>query len=182
MLPRATEDLDVQRRTRSTMDHPSLRRVVEALAFAAERHRDQRRKDPTRTPYIHHPIALMGVLYLEAQIRDPLVLCAALLHDTVEDTETTAQEIEAYFGRCVRTVVLEVTDDEGLPWSERKRLQVVRAARASKPARLVALADKIYNLRDLAASPPGAGTWSASSPTSTGPAGWSMRSEALTPS
>jgi guanosine-3',5'-bis(diphosphate) 3'-pyrophosphohydrolase len=135
-------------------NHPPLRLVVEALAFAAERHRDQRRKDAARTPYINHPIALMRLLYLEAQVQDPLVLCAALLHDTVEDTGTTAQEIEARFGLAVREVVLEVTDDKRLPKAERKRLQVIHAANASQPARLVKLADKICNLRDVSASPP----------------------------
>jgi guanosine-3',5'-bis(diphosphate) 3'-pyrophosphohydrolase len=136
------------------MDHPSFSLVVEALAFAAERHRDQRRKDPARTPYINHPIALVRVLYLEARIQDPLVLCAALLHDTVEDTGTTCEEIEARFGLAVREVVMEVTDDKRLPKTERKRLQVLHAARASEPARLVKLADKICNLRDVAANAP----------------------------
>lgn len=136
------------------MEHPSFSLVVEALAFAAERHRDQRRKDPALTPYINHPIALVRVLYLEARIQDPLVLCAALLHDTVEDTGTTSQEIESRFGLAVRDVVLEVTDDKRLPKSERKRLQVVHAAGTSESARLVKLADKICNLRDVAASPP----------------------------
>jgi|APFre7841882724_1041349.scaffolds.fasta_scaffold82044_2 guanosine-3',5'-bis(diphosphate) 3'-pyrophosphohydrolase len=136
------------------MEHPSFSMVVEALAFAAERHRDQRRKDPARTPYINHPIALLRVLYLEAGIHDPLVLCAALLHDTVEDTATTCEEIGAHFGLAIGEVVLEVTDDKHLPKSERKRLQVVHAAGASEPARLVKLADKICNLRDVATSPP----------------------------
>ncbi len=136
------------------MEHASFSLVVEALAFAAERHRDQRRKDPARTPYINHPIALVRLLYLEARIQDPLVLCAALLHDTVEDTGTTCEEIEARFGLAIRDVVMEVTDDKRLPKVERKRLQVIHAAGASEPARLVKLADKICNLRDVAASPP----------------------------
>jgi hypothetical protein len=94
------------------------------------------------------------VLVLEARILDPVVLCAALLHDTVEDTGTTPNEIEARFGLAVRDVVLEVTDDKRLPKAERKRRQVIHAAGASQPARLVKLADKICNLRDVAASPP----------------------------
>jgi guanosine-3',5'-bis(diphosphate) 3'-pyrophosphohydrolase len=128
--------------------------VVEALAFAAERHRDQRRKDSARTPYVNHPIALLRVLSLEAGVEDPVVLCAALLHDTVEDTATTPQEIEARFGPEIRAVVMEVTDDKRLPKAERKRLQIVHSARASEPARLIKLADKICNLRDVAAAPP----------------------------
>ncbi len=136
------------------MNHQSFTLVVEAIAFAADRHRDQRRKDTARTPYINHPIALMRVLSLEAGIQDPRVLCAALLHDTVEDTGTSPQEIEQRFGSEIRAVVMEVTDDKGLTKAERKRLQVERAAGASEAARLVKLADKICNLRDVAASPP----------------------------
>lgn len=136
------------------MEHRAFSLVIEAIAFAAERHRNQRRKDPARTPYINHPIALMRVLSLEASIQDPVVLCAALLHDTVEDTGTTPEEIEARFGAEIRAVVMEVTDDKDLPKAERKRLQVEHAAGASEAARLVKLADKICNLRDVAASPP----------------------------
>jgi len=132
----------------------SLTLLIEAIAFAAERHRDQRRKDPERTPYINHPIALMRVLLVEAGVEDPVVLCAALLHDTVEDTGTTPEEIEARFGAEICAVVMEVTDDKGLCKAERKRLQVEHAAGASEAARLVKLADKICNLRDVAASPP----------------------------
>jgi len=128
--------------------------LIEAIAFAAERHRDQRRKDPNRTPYINHPIALMRVLSVEAGVQDPVVLCAALLHDTVEDTGTTPEEIEARFGAEICAVVMEVTDDKVLCKAERKRLQVEHAAGASEAARLVKLADKICNLRDVAASPP----------------------------
>ena len=136
------------------MEPGSLTLLIEAIAFAAERHRDQRRKDPERTPYINHPIALMRVLLVEAGVEDPVVLCAALLHDTVEDTGTTPEEIEARFGAEICAVVMEVTDDKGLCKAERKRLQVEHAAGASEAARLVKLADKICNLRDVAASPP----------------------------
>ena len=79
---------------------------------------------------------------------------AALLHDTVEDTETTLDEIEEHFGQAVRKVVNEVTDDKSLPKAERKRLQVINAPHKSHQAKLVKLADKLYNLRDLATSPP----------------------------
>lgn len=136
------------------MEHSAFNLVTEALAFAAERHRNQRRKDPAGTPYINHPIALMRVLAVEAEIRDPLVLCAALLHDTVEDTDTTPEEIEVRFGAQIRAVVMEVTDDKSLPKAERKRLQIAHAANVSKPAQLVKLADKICNLRDVIDGPP----------------------------
>ena len=79
---------------------------------------------------------------------------AALLHDTVEDTETTLDEIEEHFGQAVSKVVNEVTDDKSLPKAERKRLQVVNAPHKSHQAKLVKLADKLYNLRDLERLPP----------------------------
>ncbi len=138
------------------MDHADSRLdlVVRALAFAAERHVAQRRKDAGQTPYINHPIELVQVLVGEAGIVDETVLCAAILHDTIEDTETTVAEIATAFGDRIAGVVLEVTDDNSLPKAERKRLQVERAATSSYEARLVKLADKICNLRDMLVAPP----------------------------
>jgi GTP diphosphokinase / guanosine-3',5'-bis(diphosphate) 3'-diphosphatase len=128
--------------------------LLKALAFAAHKHRDQRRKDPDASPYINHPIALADVLVNEGGVSDVEVLCAALLHDTVEDTATTPQELEEIFGPRIARIVAEVTDDKGLAKSERKRLQVEHAARLSPEAKLVKLADKICNLRDVAERPP----------------------------
>lgn len=128
--------------------------VFKALQFAAAKHTAQRRKDLERSPYINHPIALATILTVEGRVTDPAVICAAILHDTLEDTQTSPQEIENLFGREVMEIVLEVTDDKRLPGPERKRLQEEHAGTASHGARLVKLADKIANLRDLAASPP----------------------------
>jgi guanosine-3',5'-bis(diphosphate) 3'-pyrophosphohydrolase len=128
--------------------------ILEAAAFAAERHSQQRRKDAEASPYINHPLALARILAGEGGITEPAVIAAALLHDTVEDTATTITEIEAKFGAAVASVVAEVTDDKGLPKEERKRLQIVKAAAKSREAKLVKLADKIANLRDIVAAPP----------------------------
>jgi guanosine-3',5'-bis(diphosphate) 3'-pyrophosphohydrolase len=128
--------------------------VIAAAAFAAYKHRDQRRKDREASPYINHPIALANVLANEAGIDDPIVLCAALLHDTIEDTQTSAEELCSLFGPEVTSVVLEVTDDKLLDKAERKRLQVKHAATVSERAKLVKLADKICNVRDIISSPP----------------------------
>jgi GTP diphosphokinase / guanosine-3',5'-bis(diphosphate) 3'-diphosphatase len=128
--------------------------LLKALAFAAHKHRDQRRKDPAASPYINHPIALADVLVNEGGVTDVEVLCAALLHDTVEDTDTTHEELANAFGSRVARIVAEVTDDQALPKAERKRLQVERAAHLSPEAKLVKLADKICNLRDVAERPP----------------------------
>ena len=128
--------------------------LLKALAFAAHKHRDQRRKDPEASPYINHPIALADVLVNEGGVSDVEVLCAALLHDTVEDTATTPAELEEIFGSRVAGIVAEVTDDKDLPKAERKRLQVERAGELSPEAKLVKLADKICNLRDVAERAP----------------------------
>jgi guanosine-3',5'-bis(diphosphate) 3'-pyrophosphohydrolase len=128
--------------------------VLEALAFAAHKHRDQRRKDAAASPYINHPIALANVLVREGAVSEPEVVAAALLHDTLEDTQTSPGELRTAFGERVARVVEEVTDDKSLPKAERKRLQIEHAAAISRAAKLVKLADKICNLRDMAAHPP----------------------------
>jgi guanosine-3',5'-bis(diphosphate) 3'-pyrophosphohydrolase len=131
-----------------------LKLVLRATAFAAHKHRDQRRKDAAASPYINHPIGLANILLVEGGISDPVVLAAALLHDTIEDTETTPEELEAQFGTEVAAVVSEVTDDKSLPKAERKERQIEHASHSSHRAKLVKLADKIANLRDIIGSPP----------------------------
>ncbi|HEX9182704.1 MAG TPA: HD domain-containing protein [Burkholderiales bacterium] len=128
--------------------------LLDALAFAAHKHRAQRRKDKEASPYINHPIALADLLANEGGVEDPVTLCAALLHDTIEDTETTYAELRRLFGRPIADVVLEVTDDKGLDKAVRKELQVKHAPQLSQRAKLVKLADKICNLRDIAINPP----------------------------
>eukprot|EP00073_Rattus_norvegicus_P033873 XP_008757753.1 PREDICTED: guanosine-3',5'-bis(diphosphate) 3'-pyrophosphohydrolase MESH1 isoform X2 [Rattus norvegicus] len=134
--------------------------LLEAADFAAQKHRQQRRKDPEGTPYINHPIGVARILTHEAGITDIVVLQAALLHDTVEDTDTTLDEVELHFGAQVRRLVEEVTDDKTLPKLERKRQQVEQAPHSSPGAKLVKLADKLHNLRDLNRCTPKG--WSAS--------------------
>ncbi len=128
--------------------------ILDALQFAAHKHRDQRRKDPEASPYINHPIALANILWREGDVHEPLVICAALLHDTIEDTDTTEEELVVRFGPAVAGIVAEVTDDKSLDKATRKRLQVEHAEFLSREAKLVKLADKIANLRDVAVSPP----------------------------
>jgi guanosine-3',5'-bis(diphosphate) 3'-pyrophosphohydrolase len=128
--------------------------LLKALAFAARKHRDQRRKDAQASPYINHPIALADVLVNEAGVTDVEVLCAALLHDTIEDAKTTPEELEREFGHAIASIVLELTDNKMLKKRTRKRMQVAHAKSASREAKLVKLADKICNLRDVNASPP----------------------------
>jgi guanosine-3',5'-bis(diphosphate) 3'-pyrophosphohydrolase len=127
--------------------------LLEAVAFAADKHRAQRRKDAEASPYINHPIALANLLK-RAGVDDVAVLCAALLHDTIEDTRTTPDELRVHFGEVITSVVLEVTDDKNLTKEERKRLQVAHAHALSRRAKLVKLADKICNVYDMVAAPP----------------------------
>jgi guanosine-3',5'-bis(diphosphate) 3'-pyrophosphohydrolase len=128
--------------------------VLAAGSFAAERHKTQRRKGVDAVPYINHPLGVASVLAVDAGVDDPVTLAAALLHDTIEDTGTTAAEIEAAFGQEVAAIVLEVTDDKRLPSSVRKQLQIDHAGSISQRAQMVKLADKLCNLRDLRHSPP----------------------------
>ena len=127
---------------------------VRAVAFAASKHRNQRRKGAAASPYINHPIEVANVLANEGGIDDATVLCAAVLHDTIEDTETTAEELTAIFGPEVTSVVLDVTDDKSLDRHVRKQRQIEHAPHISNEAKLVKLADKICNLRDILESPP----------------------------
>lgn len=128
--------------------------LLDAVAFAAAKHRNQRRKDAEASPYINHPLQLAHVLATEGGVKDLKTLMAAVLHDTVEDTETSYEELVENFGKRVADVVMEVTDDKTLAKADRKRLQVEHAPHMSKRAALVKLSDKTCNLRDVAKHPP----------------------------
>jgi len=128
--------------------------ILKALDFAAHKHKHQRRKGEDAVPYINHPIELVTLLWHKGSIRDEVVIAAALLHDTVEDTDTTLDEVEAEFGPDIRRVVDEVTDDKALPKAARKQQQIDHAPHLTEQARLVKLADKIANLKDILVAPP----------------------------
>lgn len=137
-----------------TIKAKDLAMILTALEFSSQKHRDQRRKDNNASPYINHPIGLANVLCNEGKVTNAKVICAALLHDTIEDTETTSDELINAFGKSIAQIVLEVTDDKSLPKAQRKLAQIEHAKHASKRAKLVKLADKICNLRDLLFMPP----------------------------
>ena len=128
--------------------------ILQALVFAAHKHRDHRRKDPDHSPYINHLIDVADLLYRVGGVRDTNLLAAAVLHDAIEDTHTSPEEIRTAFGQPVLDLVLEVTDDKSLPKAERKRLQVEHAPNRSLPAKQLKLADKISNVRDILSNPP----------------------------
>ena len=129
-------------------------RLLNAAQFAARRHRAQKRKGSAGEPYINHPIAVADLIATIGRVSDSLTLAAALLHDTVEDTDATIEDIEREFGAEVRAIVAELTDDKSLPSEERKRLQIVNAPNASRRAKIIKLADKSVNVADIASDPP----------------------------
>jgi len=128
--------------------------ILRAIDFAARKHRDQRRKDQEASPYITHPISVSLLLAQIGGIADAEVLSAAILHDTLEDTDTTPEELAAAFGMRIRKLVEEVTDDKRLPKAKRKEIQIAHAAQLSPDAVLIKLGDKISNVLAVTHSPP----------------------------
>jgi guanosine-3',5'-bis(diphosphate) 3'-pyrophosphohydrolase len=129
-------------------------RLLRAAVFAARKHRDQRRKNALHSPYINHPLEVAALLAEVGQVTDLELLTAALLHDTVEDTTATFDEIEALFGTAIMELVAEVTDDPTLPKQQRKDLQVEHAPALSARAKQLKVADKTSNIRDMDADNP----------------------------
>jgi len=123
--------------------------ILKALRFSAEKHIDQRRRDARSSPYINHPIQVAETLWSVGGVRDEALLTAAILHDTIEDTDATPAEIEREFGEEVLALVLEVTDDKSLPKQIRKQLQIENAPHKSPKAKMLKLADKICNVYDI---------------------------------
>ena len=132
--------------------------ILRAIRFSAEKHNDQRRKDSRSSPYINHPIQVAETLWTIGKVQDITLLVAAILHDTIEDTATNPEEIQANFGEEVLALVLEVTDDKSLPKQIRKKLQIETAPHKTRNAKLLKLADKICNVYDIVKSPPSAWT------------------------
>ena len=128
--------------------------ILKAAHFAAQKHRDQRRKDEDASPYINHPISVAKIISEIGNIEDPEVLAAALLHDTLEDTSTTREELIENFGQRVCSLVEEVSDDKTLPRQTRKDLQIQHAPQLSEGAVLIKLGDKISNVTDITNTPP----------------------------
>jgi GTP diphosphokinase / guanosine-3',5'-bis(diphosphate) 3'-diphosphatase len=127
---------------------------LRAVQFSARKHSNQRRKDAEASPYINHPIAVAELLWRVGEVKEMNTLIAALLHDTLEDTETGPEEIAAVFGEEVLALVQEVSDDKSLAKAERKRLQIQNAPHKSEAAKQIKLGDKISNLLDITYSPP----------------------------
>ncbi|VDM24762.1 unnamed protein product [Toxocara canis] len=141
-----TEGSPKERTSRNCSD---VELIVKASDFAARRHCNQRRKDSQQMPYINHPLGVAYILTNEAKVHDVATIVAAILHDTVEDTETTLDEIGEIFGEEIHNIVAECTDDKAQRREVRKQAQIDNASKHCYKAKLVHLADKLYNLRDL---------------------------------
>ena len=131
-----------------------ISRIAQAVEFAAIRHAHQRRKGASEAPYFNHLAAVAANVAKATGGRDPNLVIAAYLHDCIEDCGVSRAEIAEIFGEDVASLVAEVTDDKSLPKEARKRQQVEHAAHVPHGAKLIKLADKTANLRDLADFPP----------------------------
>ncbi|QQS34007.1 MAG: bifunctional (p)ppGpp synthetase/guanosine-3',5'-bis(diphosphate) 3'-pyrophosphohydrolase [Acidobacteriota bacterium] len=128
--------------------------IIKAASFAADRHRTQRRKGTEAHPYINHPLHVAEMLSEVGRIDDAEVLAAAILHDTVEDTDTKPEEIRELFGERIAAYVAEVTDDKSQEKRVRKQLQIEHAPHLSPGAKAIKLSDKISNVTDVTNDPP----------------------------
>lgn len=128
--------------------------ILKAASYAARQHTGQNRKGERAEPYINHPLEVANLLAGVGGVEDLDILIAAILHDTVEDTDTTAEELNAMFGSRVTGFVLEVTDDKSLSKAERKQKQIEHAPHLTPEAKQIKLADKISNVTDITNSPP----------------------------
>ena len=128
--------------------------IFNAIDFAADKHRLQMRKNKEKTPYISHPLGVAYNVIHYGDVKEAAIIIGALLHDTIEDTQTTFEEIESQFGKQTSSYVRELTDDKKLSSSERRRLQVIEASKKSKGAAQIHLADKLYNAIELLDNPP----------------------------
>ncbi len=131
-----------------------LLRIVKATDFAAKKHKGQRRKGANEEPYINHPLEVVKLLADVGRIDDTRILSAAVLHDTIEDTDASEEEIRELFGKRVCGFVCEVTDDKSLSKAERKQKQIEHAPHLSTGAKQIKIADKISNIEDMIENPP----------------------------
>lgn len=137
-----------------TFSDKDLKLIFKALDFAADKHKNQNRKGADSTPYINHPIKVAKLLVDVGGVTDLDIILAALLHDTIEDTETTKEELFERFGENITNYVVEMTDDKSLEKSIRKELQIKNAPHKSQGAKLIKICDKICNITDVIENPP----------------------------
>lgn len=135
------------------MPNDLLAKVMDAAVYAALKHQYQRRAGYDRLPYMNHLLKVTEALIRIGEERDEALLLAAVLHDVLEDTDATHEELARRFGREAADIVLELTDDMALPYMERKWLQVEKARQLSVKARKIRIVDKSTNIRDILSYP-----------------------------
>jgi (p)ppGpp synthase/HD superfamily hydrolase len=128
--------------------------VSRAAEFAARAHVDQHRKGIAQEPYVNHLAEVADLLARATDGADAALVAAGWLHDTLEDTPLTVEDLTERFGADVTGLVREVTDDKSLPKATRKQLQIDKMASTSPRAQLLKFADKTSNIRALINSPP----------------------------
>jgi (p)ppGpp synthase/HD superfamily hydrolase len=136
----------------ATLD--AIQGILKAARFASQKHVSQKRKGAAAEPYLNHLIEVAELVSRAIAEPDTNLIAAALLHDTIEDTKTSKEELVQEFGPDVAGLVAEVTDDKSLPKAERKRLQVEHAPHLSARAQTIKIADKVSNLRGILFTPP----------------------------
>ncbi len=130
--------------------------LTRAFAFAAHRHGGQRRNAAVEEPYLNHLTEVANLLAYATDGGDLVLVCAGVLHDSLEDTETTDEELRTLFGPDIADLVREVTDPPGQDESERRQRQVMHAPTLSPKAKLLKVADKTSNIRERIAHRPAA--------------------------
>ncbi|MEZ5850843.1 MAG: HD domain-containing protein [Hyphomicrobiaceae bacterium] len=138
-----------------TRKHSDIGLILQAAHFSADKHRDQRRKGFRNTPYINHPLEVAERVQRIGGIEDAEILAAAILHDTIEDTQTSLDELTRLFGRRIAGLVAELTvENQGIHWADRKRNEIDDAPHLSPDAKLIKLSDKTSNVADTVENPP----------------------------
>lgn len=123
------------------------------IKYATEKHSGQKRKNSQGNDYITHPLEVKKIL-LDHGVSDYNTLAGAILHDTIEDTSATYLELKENFGQEIADIVQEVSDDKSIPKEIRKKLQASRISKKSYSARMIKIADKLSNTKDLLTDPP----------------------------
>ena len=120
--------------------------IHKAIEFATVKHQNQKRKG-TNIPYIVHPMEVMQILTANNCSNE--VIVSGILHDTLEDTDTTIEEITSIFGSVVADIVNSESEDKTKTWKERKQATINRIKEGNLESKLVCCADKVSNLRSM---------------------------------
>lgn len=121
--------------------------INKAITFATQAHKGQFRKG-TERPFILHPLEVGEIV--STMTEDEEIVCAAILHDTIEDCEHVTREIICQeFGERVAKLVQQESEDKSKTWMERKSHTIEKLKDASKEVRMICLADKLSNMRDI---------------------------------